>query len=644
MAANESTLELKFKVSDDGSVVLDKIGKKLSETGENVERMNRSLGIIKIDSIINLGERVFQGAERMYNFARSTSEAANEIEKMAKISGLTLDNWQKLAYAARMADVDIESVSVGIRKLSSNMVDGNTIFERLGISVKTTSGELKPLDAMVMDLADRFAKMEDGAGKVAIATDLFGRSGEKLIPFLNKGSSGIKEFYTEAEKLGVVLGKDVIEAGSKAEDKFKQIDERLQSMKLRFAPIALGFVTMLDDMLRAATIFNENPEMKKWWTPIAPQFGKKQAGEWPSESRFVPKEAAPLIASEAALKAIAVANEKIILQNYKLSDLYDYEANVLKGQTRFLEDREKAMGLLEKLGLRTETGAKKEIEDLVEQYRHLGVLGLKPEEMAGAKSALISQLEAIKEKYSSFSGWMEEEFEEGRVKWIHSVPKDELTRNVESMVNQAIQDLNRMSGQLDEMAMRPNKITIDTSEFASANQAIDTLRIKLENMTERTWPIVISITGKGSSELPIMDKIQQVYDSFNFLPESLRGLAVSISLKGVSDELYALQGQMASLATAASPMGWVPGAWQKYQMGQLQPQIENLMMMQQILQGYKGQATGAAYTGGSGNVSINIGTINVSGGGSAQIAEQLDEKLASLWEKNRSKLKRAIKG
>ena len=61
-------------------------------------------------------------------------------------------------------------------------------------------------------IADKFAVMKDGSEKTALALDLFGRAGAKLIPMLNEGSAGISELQEEARALGIVLGKEDLKA------------------------------------------------------------------------------------------------------------------------------------------------------------------------------------------------------------------------------------------------------------------------------------------------------------------------------------------------------------------------------------------------------------------------------------------------
>ena len=59
-------------------------------------------------------------------------------------------------------------------------------FKALGISVKDNEGNLRSSEEVFLDVADKFSKMEDGAGKTTLAIKLFGKSGADLIPLLNQ--------------------------------------------------------------------------------------------------------------------------------------------------------------------------------------------------------------------------------------------------------------------------------------------------------------------------------------------------------------------------------------------------------------------------------------------------------------------------
>lgn len=242
---------------------------------------------------------------RMYSFGKTIASTLNEIDRLSKVAGISTDQFQKWTYAAKMMDVEAGDLAIGIKKLSVNMDDASRgvgdaakRFESMGLSVKDSAGNLKPLDKMMMDIANKFAQWEDGPRKIAIAVDIFGRSGERLIPLLNKGARGFDEFAKEAEKLGIILSPDLIEKGSKAEDVFKKLEAQIRATKLSLAPAALAFANFFAETIKNAQkwgpimggVFDKTSELgkkglKKWQEIIGYPRELMEPSE-PSETRF----------------------------------------------------------------------------------------------------------------------------------------------------------------------------------------------------------------------------------------------------------------------------------------------------------------------------------------------------------------------
>ena len=201
---------------------------------------------IAITAKIGLATAAAYAAKKMfYDTAKEIASATNAIERQAAVLGISTDEFQKWQYAAKMSDVNAQEFAIGIKLLSRNMEDASSgsgdaakYFSAMGISVKTSEGNLRPLNDLMGEISDKFASWEDGPRKIAFALQLFGRSGETLIPLLNKGKTGFNEFAAEAQRLGIILSPDLVRKGSEAEDSFKRLGAQIEATKLSFAPAA----------------------------------------------------------------------------------------------------------------------------------------------------------------------------------------------------------------------------------------------------------------------------------------------------------------------------------------------------------------------------------------------------------------------
>lgn len=145
-------------------------------------------------------------------FVKTSIDAADAATKSASAVGLAVEEYTALQYAAELAGVGTAELDAGLSKLNRTIdaaANGGQaqveLFDRVGVSVLTAAGKVKTGDQVLAELADRFQQMPDGVQKSAIAMELFGRSGAKLIPLLNGGAAGLEELRKEAEALGLVI-------------------------------------------------------------------------------------------------------------------------------------------------------------------------------------------------------------------------------------------------------------------------------------------------------------------------------------------------------------------------------------------------------------------------------------------------------
>ena len=158
-------------------------------------------------------------------------DTGDQLNKLSQKTGIAVEKLSELAYAGDLADVNLESLATGIKKLSVNMAEAATntnskaaeAFKALGVAVKDSNGNLRSSDAVMADLADRFASMKDGAGKTALAVALFGKAGADLIPLLNQGGQGLADMADEAKKLGLVMTGETAKNAEEFNDNVKKL-------------------------------------------------------------------------------------------------------------------------------------------------------------------------------------------------------------------------------------------------------------------------------------------------------------------------------------------------------------------------------------------------------------------------------------
>lgn len=190
---------------------------------------------------------------------RSAIDSLDQLEESAQSAGVSIKSLQELRYAASFAGVGSEELESALTRLNVKLGDAaegsleaKASFQALGISTRNSSGQLIQTDEALKQIADRFAGYRDGAAKSALAVDIFGRAGAKLIPLLNLGADGLEKLKEEAHKLGIVIGDDGVKAASKFNDELDRLALSAKAAKESLAVEILPFMSKLVDEWEAA--------------------------------------------------------------------------------------------------------------------------------------------------------------------------------------------------------------------------------------------------------------------------------------------------------------------------------------------------------------------------------------------------------
>lgn len=204
---------------------------------------------------------------------KSAIDAADQLNKLSQKIGISVEALSTLRFAAQLSDVSLETLQKGIKGLSQNIAEANTgigdgaqVFDALGISVRNADGRMKSTEAVLLQVADVFANLEDGAVKTALAVKLFGKSGMDMIPFLNQGAAGITQLTAEAERLGLKLTTETARSAEAFNDNLTALKASSSSLGIALARDFLPELTNITNAMREAA--NEAGTLKALWVGL----------------------------------------------------------------------------------------------------------------------------------------------------------------------------------------------------------------------------------------------------------------------------------------------------------------------------------------------------------------------------------------
>lgn len=204
-----------------------------------LEQMDSNISKLK-SSVAALGAVAVAGAGVLFGLAKSVADAGDDAIKTGREFGLTAERIQEFQFAASIGGVAAKALTASFRKFARGAAEAQDgvaeyaeAFQELNIELEDGEGNLKSIDELVLDSADAFKNMPPGIRKSALALDLFGRTGTRLLNVLNLGREGIEALATEARESGFVIGTE----GALASEEFNDSMFRLISVVKGFRNI-----------------------------------------------------------------------------------------------------------------------------------------------------------------------------------------------------------------------------------------------------------------------------------------------------------------------------------------------------------------------------------------------------------------------
>lgn len=244
------------------------LAKGFANVREKMAALAKESGIDKVSAAWgNLTERVgklpFIAAISLAGVVAAVAMAEQKLGALVRQSinlGIPTAEFQKLSYAASMAGVGPEELAHGMQHLTNTMNEARTgskealaMFKVVGLPLAALR-KMKTEDVL-MAIADKFNRVGDSGHnaetKMTVLRALMSRAGPELKGFFDQGSSGIRSFGGELEKMGGTLSDADAQGVKKFGQGMTRLSATFDAMMARIVTRVNPALTKMIDLLSA---------------------------------------------------------------------------------------------------------------------------------------------------------------------------------------------------------------------------------------------------------------------------------------------------------------------------------------------------------------------------------------------------------
>lgn len=162
------------------------------------------------------------GAAGMVAMAAKAASSADDLLTLSNVTGFSVEELQKLQYASSFVDVSMETMTGSITKLTKNMASGSDAFDKLGIAITDSDGNVRDATDVWYEAIEALGGIQNETERDQVSMELFGKSAMEMAGIVDDGGEALKQLGEEAEATGNILSGDAVADAVAFND---QIDE-----------------------------------------------------------------------------------------------------------------------------------------------------------------------------------------------------------------------------------------------------------------------------------------------------------------------------------------------------------------------------------------------------------------------------------
>lgn len=178
------------------------------------------------------------------------AKAGDALDKMSGRTGFTVETLSKLEFAMNRSGASMVDLEIGIRRMQRTIEEGlySDDLARIGVDAEALA-KMTP-EQQFQAIADGISGLEDASARTAVAFNLFGDSGTKLLNFINAGPEGMRALTREADELGLTMSTSAAKNAAAFGDAMGKLKEQVDAIKNAIGNALAPALTSLAELLK----------------------------------------------------------------------------------------------------------------------------------------------------------------------------------------------------------------------------------------------------------------------------------------------------------------------------------------------------------------------------------------------------------
>ena len=199
----------RFKTALSG--ISDKL-KAVSEKTAEMAQKTRGMSVAAAGALTAIGGIAYKAAQN-----------ADDLNTMAKQTGFTTDELQKMQYAADRIDVSMETITGAAAKMTRQLGSNEDKFASLGVATRDVNGNFRSTSDIFYDTVKALSQIDNETERDVAAMDIFGKSANELAGVIDDGGAALRGFGKEAEDAGLIMSQDTLDGLNQVNDEIDRL-------------------------------------------------------------------------------------------------------------------------------------------------------------------------------------------------------------------------------------------------------------------------------------------------------------------------------------------------------------------------------------------------------------------------------------